>query len=62
VSYRDDGPLAAWVWKIALRVALESRRRPHALPREEAVDPALLEPGATRSWRRRFAGSRPADA
>jgi len=42
--YRDDGPLAAWVWKIALRVALESRRRPHALPLEEAVDPALLEP------------------
>jgi len=42
--YRDDGPLAAWVWKIALRVALESARRPHALPLEEAVDPALLEP------------------
>jgi DNA-directed RNA polymerase specialized sigma24 family protein len=43
-SYRDEGPLAAWVWKIALRVALENRRRPHPLPLEESVDPALLEP------------------
>ena len=43
-QYRGDAPLAAWVWKIALRVALENRRRPHALPLEESVDPALLEP------------------
>jgi RNA polymerase sigma-70 factor (ECF subfamily) len=42
--YRGDAPLAAWVWKIALRVALENRRRPHALPLEEWIDPALLEP------------------
>jgi RNA polymerase sigma-70 factor, ECF subfamily len=43
-SYRDEGPLAAWVWKIAWRVALENRRRPHSLPLEESVDPTLLEP------------------
>jgi RNA polymerase sigma-70 factor (ECF subfamily) len=42
--YRGDAPLAAWVWKIAFRVALENRRRPHALPPEESVDPSLLEP------------------
>ena len=43
-QYRGDAPLAAWVWKIALRVALESRRRPQALPLEETLDPALLQP------------------
>ncbi len=42
--YRGDAPLAAWVWKIALRVALESRKRPHALPLEDSADPGLLEP------------------
>jgi RNA polymerase sigma-70 factor (ECF subfamily) len=42
--YRDEAPLAAWVWKIAFRVALEWHRRPHSLPLEDSVDPALLEP------------------
>jgi RNA polymerase sigma-70 factor (ECF subfamily) len=42
--YRGDAPLAAWVWKIALRVALESRKRPYALPFEDSADPELLEP------------------
>jgi RNA polymerase sigma-70 factor, ECF subfamily len=42
--YRDEGPLAAWVWKIAFRVALENRRRPYALPLEESAAPELPEP------------------
>jgi RNA polymerase sigma-70 factor, ECF subfamily len=42
--FRDEGPLAAWVWRIALRVALESRRRPQALPLEDSADPELLGP------------------
>jgi RNA polymerase sigma-70 factor (ECF subfamily) len=43
-QYRRDAPLAAWVWKIAFRVALENRRRPHTLPLEESLDPVLPEP------------------
>jgi RNA polymerase sigma-70 factor, ECF subfamily len=42
--YRDEGSLAAWVWKIAFRVALENRRRPQPWPLEENADPELLEP------------------
>src|SRR5256885_11776272 len=42
--YRDEAPLAAWVWKIAFRVALEGRKRPHALPLQDSADPALLDP------------------
>jgi RNA polymerase sigma factor (sigma-70 family) len=42
--YRDEAPLAAWVWKIAFRVALESRKRPHVLPLEDSADPKLLDP------------------
>jgi len=41
---RFDGCLAAWVWKIAYRVALENRRRlkPRAL--DNYPEPELLEP------------------
>jgi len=42
--YRDEAPLAAWVWKIAFRVALETKKRPLALPLEDSADPQLLEP------------------
>jgi RNA polymerase sigma-70 factor (ECF subfamily) len=42
--YRGEAPLAAWVWKIAFRVALEGRGRPLALPLEESADPALVDP------------------
>ena len=44
--YRGEAPLAAWVWKIALRVALEGRKRPRpiALPLEDTADPALPDP------------------
>jgi RNA polymerase sigma factor (sigma-70 family) len=42
--YRDDGCLAAWVWKIAVRVALENRRRLEARPLEDPPQPELLAP------------------
>jgi RNA polymerase sigma-70 factor (ECF subfamily) len=42
--YRGNAPLAAWVWKIAFRVALESRTRPYPLPLEDSADPELPEP------------------
>jgi len=42
--YRGEAPLAAWVWKIAFRVALEGRKRPLAVPLEESADPALIDP------------------
>jgi RNA polymerase sigma-70 factor (ECF subfamily) len=40
---RPDGCLAAWVWKIAYRVALEQRRRDLAFAANEP-EPQLLEP------------------
>jgi len=40
---RPDGCLAAWVWKIAYRVALEQRRRDRAFSVDEP-EPQLLEP------------------
>jgi RNA polymerase sigma-70 factor (ECF subfamily) len=43
-SYRGDGPLEAWIWAIAVRVALEYARLPIELPLEEAFEPALPEP------------------
>jgi RNA polymerase sigma-70 factor (ECF subfamily) len=41
--FRGDGPLAAWVWRIALRAALERQGREDA-PLEDALDPRLVEP------------------
>ena|SRR5436190_12365550 len=41
--FRGDGPLAAWVWRIALRAALEHAGRADA-PLDEAVDPRLVGP------------------
>jgi RNA polymerase sigma-70 factor, ECF subfamily len=45
-QYRGDGPLVGWVWRIAVRVALESRRNGHELTLEELVAdaPAPLSP------------------
>ena len=45
--YRGDGPLGAWVWRIALRAALEGRdmrEMPLGDASDEAVDPQLVEP------------------
>jgi RNA polymerase sigma factor (sigma-70 family) len=41
---RSDGCLAAWVWKIALRVALENRRKLEPGPLGDLPQPELLEP------------------
>ncbi len=42
--FRGEAPLAAWVWRIALRVALDERARPLQLPLEEAVAAEMVEP------------------
>jgi len=43
--YRGDGPLEAWIWKIAVRTAFESRRngRPGVSLDEPAAEPAGAE-------------------
>jgi RNA polymerase sigma factor (sigma-70 family) len=41
--FRGDGPLAAWVWRIALRAALEARGV-REVPLDDALDPKLVEP------------------
>jgi RNA polymerase sigma factor (sigma-70 family) len=40
---RDEAHLAAYVWKIALRVALEQRRTTSRPPNGHDLDPQLLE-------------------
>jgi RNA polymerase sigma-70 factor (ECF subfamily) len=42
-EYRGDAPLGAWVWRIALRAALEARGAKE-VPFDEAIDPRLVEP------------------
>jgi RNA polymerase sigma-70 factor, ECF subfamily len=45
-SLRDEQALEMWIWRIALRAALESRRngRGTAAPLTELIDPELVEP------------------
>lgn len=43
-QYRGDASLAAWVWRITLRTALESRRNGSPLRLDEVLDPAPVEP------------------
>jgi len=40
---RGDGSLAAWVWQIALRAALEARGE-REVPVDEVLDPRLVAP------------------
>jgi RNA polymerase sigma-70 factor (ECF subfamily) len=42
--YRGDGPLGAWVWRIALRVALDERKHSMRLLLGEQLEPGLVEP------------------
>jgi RNA polymerase sigma-70 factor (ECF subfamily) len=42
-SFRREAPIEAWIFRIALRAALETRPDARALPFEEAVDPRLPE-------------------
>lgn len=41
-DFRGEGSLRAWVWRIALRVALEKRRRGHEAA-FDFLDPQLVE-------------------
>jgi RNA polymerase sigma-70 factor (ECF subfamily) len=43
-DYRGEGPLEAWIWKIALRVALDMRRAPTTEPLLDSFEPELPEP------------------
>ncbi len=47
-QYRGDGPLVGWVWRIAVRVALESRRNGRELRFEELVADAPAPPSPER--------------
>ena len=40
-QFRGDGSLAAWVWRIALRAALEDRGN-REVPLDEVLDPQLV--------------------
>lgn len=41
-SFRGEGPLEAWVFRIALRAALETRRNGREFPLDGALDPEVL--------------------
>ena len=43
-QFRGDGSLAAWVWKIALRAALEPRGAPEMSVDDERFDPRFVDP------------------
>jgi RNA polymerase sigma factor (sigma-70 family) len=43
-TFRREGPLEAWIFRIALRTALESRAHGREVALEEVADPALPEP------------------
>jgi RNA polymerase sigma-70 factor, ECF subfamily len=44
-SYRGEGPLVAWVWRISYRAALEVRRRECSFSGEDQlVEPRLVHP------------------
>jgi RNA polymerase sigma-70 factor (ECF subfamily) len=45
-TFRGDGPLGAWVWRIAFRIALDERRDAAHFPIGELFDPELVEPAA----------------
>ncbi len=42
--YRGDGPLGAWVWRIALRIALDERARSIRVLVEDPPELGLVEP------------------
>jgi RNA polymerase sigma-70 factor (ECF subfamily) len=43
-SFRGEGTLETWIFRIALRTALETRTGAQELELAEALDPALIEP------------------
>lgn len=42
-SFRGEGPLEAWIFRIALRAALETRRNGREVRFDDALDPDVLE-------------------
>ena len=42
--FRGEAPLEAWIFRIALRSALEARRNGRTVPLDEAFDPAPAHP------------------
>ena len=53
-TFRGEGSLSAWVWRIVLRAALDARGTPHAAALEDAIDPGLPFPSAIPTSRMRF--------
>ena len=53
-SFRDDGPLAAWVWRIVVNEARRLARDPHQQPLEHAGETAANghpdDPLGVRAW------------
>ena len=43
-QFRGDGPLEAWIWRIAIRAALEQAGGPTNLPFEEVADAGFADP------------------
>lgn len=43
-QYRGEGPLEAWIWRIAIRTALERRRGSLEVPLADVLDPQLAQP------------------
>jgi RNA polymerase sigma-70 factor (ECF subfamily) len=43
-DFRGDGPLEAWIWKIALRVAFEMRGQANEVELADAFEPELPQP------------------
>jgi RNA polymerase sigma-70 factor (ECF subfamily) len=41
-SFRGDGSLEGWVWRIAFRVAIDERRNGHRIDREQAFEQAAI--------------------
>jgi len=42
-TYRGEGSLEAWVWKIAVRTALERRQQPATAVLNGSLDPIVVE-------------------
>jgi RNA polymerase sigma-70 factor (ECF subfamily) len=43
-DFRGDGPIEAWIWKIALRVAYEMRDQANEVQLADAFEPELPQP------------------
>ena len=43
-QFRGDGPIEAWIWRIAIRTAIEYRKTNPDVPLEQCLDPQLVEP------------------